>query len=61
MLVRGKYWGDEDAFLTVGHDEKVVRILDGLGEEIALLSDSRYAALSAVYKEPGIRFWNFYR
>lgn len=33
VLVRGKYWSDEDAFLTVGHDEKVVRILDGVGED----------------------------
>lgn len=34
VLVRGRYWGKEDALLTAGagYDEKMIRVLDGVGE-----------------------------
>lgn len=34
VLIRGRYWGQEDALMTAGagYDEKMVRVLDGVGE-----------------------------
>lgn len=32
VLIRGRYWGEEDSFLTIENDENMVRILDGIDE-----------------------------